>query len=219
MRFIKANILCLLLAFLAGCSGYRFTNPANPLFQFGINQLALMQFENQTTLGGVSGVFTSEYFRLLNSYPGLVLSSSIKSETDAVMLGILRSGPKARVTEMVTGRQRASDLAPISMGGRRTFFIPTSKQVTMSLQVIIIRDPTDQDIKLAQSSLPNFLKRNPRIILNSILPVEGAYSLEILDGAGTQVNQTQNRGLRRKMLLQLARESANVFKETVLGVY
>jgi hypothetical protein len=134
-------------------------------------------------------------------------------------VGILSSGPKQQETEVTASRQRVSDLTPNSIGDRRTFFIPTTKQVNMNLRVVIIKDPQDEDIQLARSQMNRFVERTPRIVLNQVFDVSGTYGLEILDGEGTEVNQTQNRGLRKELILNLAENAALIFKETILDVY
>ena len=91
----------LILIFITGCSGYRYTQQDNPLSQYGIQSLSVPMFYNYSNQPEVSNNFTRETYRLLSSYHGLKLRSGYHQESDAVMIGIIKSPIEIPSTDVV----------------------------------------------------------------------------------------------------------------------
>ena len=88
----------LILFVITGCSGYRFSQQENPLSQYGIQSLSVPMFYNYSNLSEVHTDFTRETYRLLTGFSGLKLNNGYNKNSDAVLIGILKSPEKVAET-------------------------------------------------------------------------------------------------------------------------
>jgi hypothetical protein len=214
MRFL------FVLWLLAGCSGYRFTQQDNPLSQYGIQSLSVPMFYNYSTMPEVSGDFTREVYRLLTSFSGLKLVSGYSENTDAVMIGILKSPEKVAETLKPSNLRVAKDRAQKSVGtSRQNFYIPGTTDIIMSLQIIVIKKPSEEDLALLRSGIGDQVRLNSKIIFNESIPLRQQYTREVLDGDGTSVNATQNFGVQRKSIKTMAENAAISVRDVILYAF
>lgn len=214
MRFL------LLIFFLAGCSGYRFTQQENPLSQYGIQSLSVPMFYNYSNLPDVSADFTRETYTLLMGFSGLKLQSGYNPDADAVLIGIIKSPEKLSET-MKRGNSRvAQAAAPDAIGGRRRkFSVPGATILGLSLQIIVIKKPTVEELALLRSGIGDQVKFTSKVIFNDSIPLTSQYTREFLDGSGTQVVATQNAGVQRKTLENLSRQAAIQVRDMILYAF
>ncbi len=214
MRFL------LLIFLLAGCSGYRFTQQENPLSQYGIQSLSVPMFYNYSNLPDVSSDFTRETYSLLMGFAGLKLRSGYNTSSDAVLIGIIKSPEKLAETLKRGSSRVANEITPKSIGDKRQkFSIPSTTNINIYLQVIVIKKPTEEELALLKSGIGDQVKLTSRIIFNETIPLAAAFTREYLDESGTQVIATQNSGVQRKTLKGLSRQAAISVRDMILYAF
>lgn len=211
----------LVLLFITGCSGYRYSQQDNPLSQYGIESLSVPMFHNYSNQPEVASNFTREVYRLLSSYPGLKLKSGYHEDTDAVMIGIIKSPETIYETVAPMNFRVAQDRAKNAIGTKRqNFYIPGTSDVTLFLQIIVIKKPTEEELSLLRSGLGDKVKLTSRIIFNDTLPLRAQYTREIFDlNEGVDVTATQNAGIQRKVIRSLAEQAAVNVKDMILYAF
>jgi hypothetical protein len=213
MRFLLVFFL------LAGCSGYRFTQQENPLTQYGIQSLSVPMFYNYSTLPDVSADFTRETYALLTGFSGLRLKSGYNPNMDAVLIGIIKSSDKLIDTTKRSSSREAQKITPDAVTGREKFSVPSTTLITLSLQVIVIKKPTEEELALLRSGIGDQIKLTSRVIFNETLPLNMQYTREFMDGTGTQVVATQNTGVQRKTLENLSKLAATQVRDMILYAF
>jgi hypothetical protein len=211
----------LFLAFLTSCGGYRFTQQDNPLAQYGIKSLSIPMFHNYSNQSDVSVSFTRETYRLLTGFGGLKLSSGHNPQSDAVLIGIIRSPEKVSETLRPGSLEAASVKASTAIGNdRQKFYVPITTEVAMSIQVIVIKKPTEEELALLKSGLSQQVLVTSRVIFNETIPLKTQYAREIFDkNAGNEVNATQNAGIRRKVMGSLAEQAAISIRDIIFYAF
>jgi hypothetical protein len=215
------------MCLLVSCSGYRVRNAANPFDSYNIRKLTIPMFVNHSNIAKASVAFTREISNVLSSYPSLrVYQGEDTSGVDAILIGIVTT-PKYREETFSTKTEttsQASNKLISSTGGRARFFIPTSTSYKTSLRLILIKNPTPQELEMARSELVKYLQTNPmKIVFNHVMELENTFGREAgdtvsPDSPGT-VNFTKNKGNFEKSLSDTAKAAAIEFKETVLDVF
>lgn len=218
-------------ALLVSCSGYRFTQQENPLSQYGIQSLSVPMFYNYSNLADVSGDFTRETYTLLTNFSGLKLVSGYSKNTDAVLIGIIRS-PERMTDSLRPGSLReAKERAGNALGSRSdrgSFYIPGTTDINLILQVIVIKKPSEEELALLRSGIGDQIQANSRIIFNELVPLRTQFTREIFDRAvtgqavtvdATSVIATQNAGLQRKAVDNMAMQAAIQVRDMILYAF
>lgn len=225
MISISMRILFLILMVTA-CSGYRFTQQENPLSQYGIQSLSVPMFFNYSNQPELSADFTRETYRLLMNFNGLKLSNGYNKNSDAVLIGIIKSPEKIMDTVKPLGSsfvaQEKLDLRvnPKKPEAKREKFnIPSANQVNLSLHVIVIKKPTEEELALLKSGIGSEVKLNSRVIFNEVLPLTTSFNREYLTNEGIDVIGTQNAGIQRKVLDSLAEQAAISVRDMILYAF
>lgn len=175
-------------------------------------------FSNQPE---VSNNFTRETYRLLSSYRGLKLKSGYHQGSDAVLIGIIKTPQKIQDTLVPSNFIVAQDKAGNAIGDQRqNFYIPGTTDVNLSLQIIVIKKPTEEELTLLKSGLGDKVRLTSRIIFNETLPLRSTYTREIFDkDAGVDVTATQNAGIQRKVIKSLAEQAAISVRDMILYAF
>ena len=208
-----------ILYFLSSCSGYRLQSRKNPFAQYGVKKIYVPMFYNQGNLGNISGVFTKEILDVLSDFKGLILTRG-KSESDAVLIGIIDTPKKLKDSSEVTAVKRVSNTyGEDALGQNRDDFkAPSVNTVSISVRLIVIKKPTSEEIKFFQNSLSeNAL--SSKIIFNEKINLSGNYSLKELQGSSQLVLNSQNRGVEKQLIDQLAKDTATSFKDMIIYVF
>ncbi|HLW56412.1 MAG TPA: hypothetical protein VKY27_03450 [Bacteriovoracaceae bacterium] len=210
----------LFLVFLLGCSGYRYGHPDNPLSQYGINSLSVPMFYNYSNLPAVGPEFTQQTYLQLMSFSGLKLNNGYSNNTDAVLLGIIRSPEKLTETLRAGSIRVAKSKAPDAIGDKRqAFYIPGNTRVILYLQVVLIRKPTEEEISLFHTEISPQIPLSSRVILNEMIPLSDSFVREVMDREGTQVIATQNSGILRKKVKSMAESAAETIRDLILYAF
>lgn len=205
---------------MTSCSGYRFSQQENPLSHYGIQSLSVPMFYNYSNLSEVHTDFTKETYRLLTGFSGLKLVSGYKKSTDAVLIGIIKSPEKLAETVRASNPRLAQEKAEKSVGStREDFYIPGTSDITLFLQIIVIKKPSEEELALLKSGIGDQIKFTSKIIFNETVPLRIQYTREILDNEGTQITGTQNFGVQRKILKSLSEQAANNVRDMILYAF
>jgi hypothetical protein len=177
-------------------------------------------FYNYSSLPDVSADFTRETYSLLMGFSGLRIKSGYHPESDAVMIGIIKS-PEKLADTLRRGSTRVANVAtPNAIGDkRRKFSVPGTTVMTLSLQVIVIKKPTEEELALLKSGIGDQVKLTSRVIFNEIIPLSSQLTREYLDDAGVQVLATQNAGVQKKTLESLSRQAAISIRDMILYAF
>ena len=177
-------------------------------------------FYNYSNISEASGDFTRETYRLLTGFSGLKLSSGYNQNTDAVLIGILKTPEKVAETIRPSNFRVAQDKANNAVGTvRQNFYIPGVSDVQVFLHVIVIKKPTEEELALLKSGIGDQVRSNSKVIFNEMIPVRMQYTREILDNPGTQVNATQNFGVQRKTIKSMAEQAAVSVRDLILYAF
>ena len=210
----------LLLVILSACSGYRFSQQENPLSQYGIKTLSVPMFYNYSNIPEIQSDFTRETYRLLSGFSGLKLKSGYHSDSDAVLIGILKTPEKVAETVRASNLRLAQDKARNAIGKtRQKFYIPGTSDIRLFVQIIVIKKPTEQELALLKSGIGDQIQSNSKIIFNDLVPLSTQYTREVLDNEGVQVVGTQNFGVQRKILKNLAEQAAINVRDMILYAF
>lgn len=210
----------LLFFLLTGCSGYRYTQQENPLAQYGISSLSLPMFHNYSNQPELSQHFTREIYRLLSSYSGLRLRSGYHPNTDAVLIGIIKTPDKVAETLRPSNLRVAQERAGNAIGNnRQNFYIPGTSDLSLTLHVIVIKKPSEEELSLLRSGIGNKITLNSKLIFNVMIPLRGQYTREVFDNEPVNVIGTQNAGVQRKVVRSLAEQAALSVRDMILYAY
>jgi len=216
-------LFCAILALglvISGCSGYRYTQTANPLQQYGVNSLSVPMFYNFSSVPEVSSSFTRETYKLLSGFSGLKLRSGWSNNADAVLIGIVRSEEHVSDVLKPENLRVAQGVAEKSIGtSRQEFYIPGSTRARLSLQVVVVKRPTAEELALLQSEMGQVLPAQGKILFNERFPLEASYYREVFDGEATSVVGTQNAGALRRAKDTLAQRAAEQIRDMILYAF
>lgn len=208
------------LLILCGCSGYRFSQQENPLAQYGIRTLSVPMFYNYSNLTEVHTDFTRETYQLLTTFSGLKLETGYNRNSDAVLIGIIKTPEKLADTIRASNLRLAQEKAENAIGETRdNFYIPGTSDVHLFLHVVLIKKPTEEEISLLKSGIGDQIKSNSKILFNEIIPLHIQYTREVLDDRGVEVVATQNYGVQRKILKNLAEQAAVSVRDMILYAF
>lgn len=177
-------------------------------------------FYNYSNLGEVQADFTRETYRLLTGFSGLKLNNGYNINSDAILIGIIKTPEKIAETVRPSNLRLAQDKSPNAIGTQREkFYIPGTSDVQLYLHVIVIKKPTEEELALLKSGIGDQIKSTSKIIFNEYIPLRIQYTREVLDDAGVQVLGTQNAGVQRKTLKNLAEQAAVSVRDMILYAF
>ena len=206
---------------LLGCTGYKIIDQANPFATYQIKSMSIPPFLNKSNLPHASPPFTNEIFRLLNSYPGLKIYSEIHHQADALLLGIISSPQYLNETIALEERRKALSLPIASdIGGRNDFFIPTRNNLNLSLRLVLIKNPSYEEIQFFQSPLSQEIVEHPRLIANETINLQTSFNRQLLtkkDGGTT--NFTNNLDILNQAIKTLAKEGRMHFQKIIIDAF
>jgi hypothetical protein len=216
-------ILLLVLMLMTQCSGYQVLNRDNPLAEYGISTIAIPMFVNHSSLKGVNRYLTTEMIRVLSSYHGLKVVVGEAPLADAVLVGIVTNSGHRNFDFTIGGKQLPSSAVQQSRGNRRDVHFPTSISYRASLDLYLVKRPTERDLKLLSSPYAKFALKNPKIIFHQGFGLSGSYSPVLsesstLDSAGV-LNFTKTDQIFINSMQGMAVSTAEHFRQVVLNAF
>ena len=196
-------------------------NSENPFAKYGIKSVAVPMFFNQSVLPNTAQSFTAQFFKLLASYRGLKVYSGSTTRADAVLLGVISSSPLLNKTIAVEGHKKAQTLVnPKDIGNRNDFFTPSRNRITLTLKVVLIKNPNWQELEFFQSKISQGAIQHPKVIFNKTVSLSTAFDRVFKSrGKGGVTNFTNNLGTLNKAVETLALDGRNYFKEIVINAF
>lgn len=215
---IKLSLLLVLLV-ATSCAGYSMQSRTNPFSQYGIRTIHIPMFYNQSSLANVGSVFTKEVTKVLSGFKNLKLSQGYNN-SDAVLIGIVTSSKKLREAVRTKSSNRVVNIFGEDAIGdkRQDFQIPSRNSIDLALRIIVIKHPSESEIKFLQSSLGQKVK-NSKIIFNEVISATEDYTLKELEPESIQVLGSQNMGLQREAKKALAVKVSRSFKDMILYAF
>lgn len=177
-------------------------------------------FYNYSNLSELQIDFTRETYRLLTGFSGLKLVNGYSKSSDAVLIGIIKTPEKLTDTIRAGNPRVAQEKATTALGKQRQdFYIPGTSDVRLFLHVIVIKKPTEEELALLRSGIGDQIRSTSKIIFNEMVPLQIQYTREVLDKEGVQVTATQNSGVQRKILKNLAEQAATNVRDMILYAF
>lgn len=212
-----------ILLVLSSCAGYQVKYQDNPFREHGVNSVSIPIFLNKSIIPNIAGPLTKEIIKSLTDYTTLGIYSGFSKTADAVLIGIVTSGKKRDEVFKNTGTTYTDSDLKESIGSREDFYVPTSNSYHASLQLILIKKPTKQDIELMNSRFSSYMSQHPRVLFSETITLSGSYSKIVnsnvsLDGGGV-VNFTQSKQNFQKSIQSLAESAASSFREEILYAF
>lgn len=209
---------------VSGCAGYSFVGAKNPFASYGVNSITVPMFVNRSALSGAAGVMTKEIRLRLQRYSGLDVRSGENGNTDAVLVGIINSADSRYQVLTPTARKFTESELAGSLGARSQFYVPTSNSYKLSLQLVLIKRPSQEDLEfLSTGQLSPLIGRHPRVIFSQTLDLTGSFTRYLegnldVDSAGV-VNLTKTQGVFESSMNGLAKSAADQFETVVIHVF
>ncbi|MDP7320357.1 MAG: hypothetical protein QF441_07085 [Bacteriovoracaceae bacterium] len=212
------KISLLLLVFLMGCAGYRLQNKVNPFSQYGIKTLKVPMFYNHSSFSSVSGDFTREIYKTLLDFKGLRLVTT--GPADAVLVGIIESPEKKKEAISTEASKRVKSTYGDDVLGekREDFYVPSVSQLNLSLKIIVIKHPTKEEIKFFQKNIMEGVITS-KVIFNERIFLSENFNLKEFQSGSLEVLGTQNRGIQKLALKNMAEQAARSFQDMILYAF
>ena len=218
MPFIFSLLLPTFL--FVSCAGYHVSYNDNPLLSYDIRSVAVPMFVNRSVFPNAAPLITQEIVGVLNQYHDLKVVAGESFETDAILLGIVDSREKMSEAMKATATEFSDGKA--SIGNRPDFYYPSEISYELSLNVIIIKRPTKEELELFKTDLGAYLNLHPKVIINENLSLAGSFQKVANDKGyklGGDVNYVKNEGIFEKSLQDVARNAAINFRDLILNAF
>ena len=210
---------------LIGCSGYRFRSNNNPFREYGIKTIAVPMFLNRSIYPNLNTKLTREVRRMLSQYNDLKVVFGDGKNADAVLVGVLRSSDHHKDAYKVNSTKFTTGLLKDSIGGRNQFYVPISTLYQFSVQMVLIKRPTKEELDLVKSQVGPFIKNHPKFIFNESLNITKTFSHIVADNNnqdpdnGGVVNSTKNRAIFERSLEEVAEDFSTTFREVIIYAF
>lgn len=207
-----------IILFLSSCAGYRYQESKNPFAQYGIKSISIPMFYNHSNLTNVSSPMTNEIYVMLTKFKELKVKSGYK-KADAVLIGIVSSTRTLSKSRTGSNLRSVKNAAGELIGDNRgDFYIPSNTTVGAQLNLILIKNPSPNEIKLMKSSLGKFVVSS-KIIFNETIPLSQTFTRELYTDESVAVVNTQNRSAVKKSVSDMARSAAQNFKDMIIYAF
>lgn len=205
---------------LTACAGYRFQEKSNPFERYGIRSVQIPMFYNHSSLPNVSAPFTKEFKNMLYKYRGLRITTSDSEKVDAVLIGIIDS-PRTLAETIENQTLRVADSVAGSAVGedRRDFYVPGSSRLTLSVRLILIKNPTPKEIKVLQSEFGKYVQVDSKVLIHEKIQLSESFNREIYDGQDGNIHYTQNQGAIKSTIDLLAMRASESFRSLILYAF
>lgn len=221
---IKKNIILLVFSStLLGCAGYQVKKNHNPLALYQINSVSVPLFINKSVFANVSESYTRKIINLLDSYKGLRVYIGEYAKADAILIGTIKSNNKKSHAITTTLKKLTEGELQESIGKRLKFYVPSTGTFKLRVNLILIKNPKDSDIKLAKSSLSSLTKNSPKVIFNKDIDISGDFNYIVNETKNINsegfYNFTRSNYALNKAIKNSAQKLSEIFKGALLDVF
>lgn len=214
--------LLLILFLLTNCAGYNLRTKTNPFKSYNINSIAVPMFINKTSLEKISQSYTNSVIEILSQYSNLSVSAGNIESEDAVLIGIINPTRQAHKGSIVGSHTLMTQEQKDSLGNRNAFDVTTTGAFDVTVDLMILKRPSREEIDFFTSELGKKAKSFPNMIFSQSVRINQSYSLENPVGdenSAALVRGVQNKGKLRKALLDSSVEFTNSFKEMMSNAF
>lgn len=203
---------------LTSCAGYQFRYQNNPFAPYGVKSVAIPNFLNKSLIPNASSPMTENISSVLSQNTTLKIYSGNSSKADATLIGIISSSDRRNSFYTTTGTTVIENNP-----NRRDFNTPNQTSYSLNLVLILIKKPTEIDMKLINKDFLPYMDKHPKVIFSKTISLSTSYSRYLSlttgpDGGGV-TNSTQNREILNKSVESIAVSAGNTFRETVLNAF
>lgn len=222
---LKPLLILTMMLCLASCAGYHFNTNNNPLIGYDIRSVAVPMFVNRSVIPGLAAPITKEITFALNDYSGITVVSGHSENTDAVLLGIIDSADSFNKVVQTTQTLFTDNDETIqdSVGARNPFYYPVKSSYEFTLQLILIKRPSKEELELLTTNLAQYMKVNPKIVLMDTIKISGSFDRFVGDtltpNSVGKTNFVKNKGIFEKSIDEAAFNAAKTFKQVVLNAF
>ena len=223
MLFRLNVILSVGLLFLMSCSGYHFKNKNNPFVVYEIETISIPMFVNWSIVPNVSGPMTSNFINMLMDYSGLTIYSHEKTSADAILVGIISSNDKTRQVYKNKSYQATVGTLNKSIRDRRDFYIPQETEISLTLRVLLIKNPLPHEYNGIVKNDADFIPDKSRVIFDERMELRSTITRSILPSSGAQsggdVNFTKSKKAQNDAVLALVSTATEKFKNEIIDAF
>lgn len=211
------QILRIILGFFfcVSCAGYQLNNYENPLKKWGIENLRVLNFYNESNFLAAGSICTEKTYQELSELKDLKLTS-LNKKADGVLIGIVSSDRLREDSLRSSSKVVAGRIAPNSTNSNNNFNVTATNTVEFYVDYYLVKDKDLENflkIKKANKEIVKFSHEN---LFHKRIRVSGTLLREIYDGSGTAVNQTQNEKALERKIEDLASQAAKEFKYALM---
>lgn len=219
MKFILFSFLFI----LSSCAGYNFHYQSNPFQSYGVNSVSIPAFLNKSLVPNISAVMTEQISGVISRETTLKIYNGNNSKSDATLVGVISSNTKRSEFFRTDTTTLIDEGFSPEMANRREFYAPSVTSYRVTLNLILIKSPSAEDMTLINSDFQKYLDNHPRVVFTKSIGLTGSFTRVIApsdspDDAGV-VNSTKNREVFNKSVEGLAVSAASSFRETVLNAF
>jgi len=161
---------------------------------------------------------TSEVYIMLSRFKGLKIKSG-KNNADAVLIGIISSDNKLSKSKQGRNLRSVKNAAGELIGDDRgDFYIPSNTDVSAKVRFILMKNPSDKEIKLMRSSLGKFVVSS-KVIFDETVIVNQSFTRELYSDESVAVVNTQNRSAVNKSLKDMSINAAQNFRDMIIYAF
>ena len=145
----------------------------------------------------------------------------MKKDKDAVLIGIISSGPKTSDVFFQSGR---TFLSKDTFPGRSPFYATSNTSYKLSLRIVIIKKPDPNVINLIKGPWGEQVIQNSRIVLDEKFPLTSSFVRSVSVGeegsADSRVaNFTKSKSWFQITVNELAKSISERFRKEVLNAF
>jgi hypothetical protein len=222
-KILNIFYFLLSLTLLTSCAGYHVKHKRNPWKEYGVRHVTIPLFVNKTVFPGLNTVVTRRLAEDLGSFSQLQVSTGENTNADSILIGIIRGEKEYNRALITTERQFLGDEYQTSLGDRRGIYTPRQQAYSVTVELILIKNPSTFERKLIASDVGKYIRNNPKVIFSRSLGVSQAITRKLWKRDSTDlggvVNSTQNDGVIRRSYQSVAQEISRQFQELILYAF
>jgi hypothetical protein len=218
LKFIGLNILSLVLFY--SCAGYHVNYNDNPLLSYDIKTLSVPMFINRSVFPHIASPMTQEVVKVLNQYHDLKVIPGEDLGADGVLVGIIESDEK--ISEVLKTKSQGFSEGKNSTGNRLDFYYPNEQSYQLKLRIVLIKNPSENELKLLNSNFTEFMKLHSKVIIDEKISLSNNFSRVANDSTATgggDVNFVKNEGIFERSIQEVSRNAATSFRDLILNAF
>ena len=219
--FHAVKYICLVML-LSSCAGYKVRHRNNPFLEQGITSIAIPVFVNRTSLNKLTSVATKEAIRTFSSFYGLKVNAGDLTNEDAVVIGVIKPSSTANNEIKYTNSVLMNADQQKAIGNRNAFYVPSTAAFSTTVQLVILKRPTREEIKFFTTYFKLSKEAFPRTVFHKEFKLSATYSIENEVGdvdSAAPVRGMKNLGNLRKAIETAALSFGQELREVMANAF